>query len=150
MTIFERFYNLFFQIASYLISFEVYDSLTLIMQKHFGPNYPNIRQIVKDSPLILVNADEFVDFPRPLFSNIIYIGGHPNLKLFITHCGYNSLLESATAGIPILAIPFFFDQFRNARVAERNGWGLNFDKRLLLKSSKEFKIAIKTIFENER
>jgi len=38
-------------------------------------NYPDIRQIIKDSPLILVNADEFVDFPRPLFSNIIYIGG---------------------------------------------------------------------------
>uniref|UniRef100_A0A915LVM3 glucuronosyltransferase n=1 Tax=Meloidogyne javanica TaxID=6303 RepID=A0A915LVM3_MELJA len=75
MSISERFFNLFFQMAGYYLSFEVYDSLTLIMRKHFGSNYPDIRQIIKDSPLILVNADEFVDFPRPLFSNIIYIGG---------------------------------------------------------------------------
>uniref|UniRef100_A0A915NLX9 glucuronosyltransferase n=1 Tax=Meloidogyne floridensis TaxID=298350 RepID=A0A915NLX9_9BILA len=164
--------------AGYYLSFEVYDSLTLIMRKHFGSNYPDIRQIIKDSPLILVNADEFVDFPRPLFSNIIYIGGigmnekieesldklddqlnfemkkgkkdHPRLKLFITHCGYNSLLEAGTAGVPVLVIPFFFDQFRNARVAERNGWGLYFDKRLLLKSDEEFKIALQKILENER
>uniref|UniRef100_A0A915LHQ4 glucuronosyltransferase n=1 Tax=Meloidogyne javanica TaxID=6303 RepID=A0A915LHQ4_MELJA len=75
MSISERFFNLFFQMAGYYLSFEVYDSLTLIMRKHFGSNYPDIRQIIKNSPLILVNADEFVDFPRPLFSNIIYIGG---------------------------------------------------------------------------
>nr|CAD2186730.1 unnamed protein product [Meloidogyne enterolobii] len=75
---------------------------------------------------------------------------HPRLKLFITQCGYNSLLESGTAGIPVLVMPFFFDQFRNARVAERNGWGLYFDKRLLLKSDEEFKIALQAILENER
>ncbi|CAK5079452.1 unnamed protein product [Meloidogyne enterolobii] len=54
------------------------------------------------------------------------------------------------AGIPVLVMPFFFDQFRNARVAERNGWGLYFDKRLLLKSDEEFKLALQTILENER
>nr|CAD2163818.1 unnamed protein product [Meloidogyne enterolobii] len=78
MSISERFFNLFFQMAGYYLSFEVYDSLTLIMRNilgNFFSNYPDIRQIIKDSPLILVNADEFVDFPRPLFPNIIYIGG---------------------------------------------------------------------------
>uniref|UniRef100_A0A915NMH2 glucuronosyltransferase n=1 Tax=Meloidogyne floridensis TaxID=298350 RepID=A0A915NMH2_9BILA len=75
---------------------------------------------------------------------------HPRLKLFITHCGYNSLLEAGMAGIPVLVMPFFFDQFRNARVAERIGWGLYFDKRLLLKSNDEFKLALQTILENGR
>ncbi|KAF7633026.1 hypothetical protein Mgra_00007607, partial [Meloidogyne graminicola] len=230
MSIFERFNNFFFQLASYYLSFEEYDSLTLIMRKHFGQGFPDIRQIVRDSPFILVNADEFVDFPRPLFSNIIYIGGideidnklnksfpqlpeqlnlemkkgnkgiilfsvgtvicskelpksfifnlfetfkqikdyhfilkmdvkdkfyyylkgHPRIKLFITHSGYNSLLEAAKSGVPVLSIPFFLDQFRNARIPERNGWGINFDKRLLLKSSNEFKDAIINILEDKR
>ena len=37
----------------------------------------------------------------------------PRLKAFITHGGYNSLYESARAGVPIMTMPFFWDQFKN-------------------------------------
>lgn len=40
-----------------------------------SPNFPDLRDIVRKSPYIFVNVDEFVDFPRPIFMNVIYIGG---------------------------------------------------------------------------
>lgn len=49
---------------------------------------------------------------------------HPNIVLFITHGGLFSLQESLYNGIPMLIIPFFNDQFKNAERSQREGYGL--------------------------
>lgn len=67
---------------------------------------------------------------------------HPRIKLFITHGGYNSLLEAALNGVPVLTMGIFADQFRNGHVAERNGWGISFEKLKLLEDGKEFRTSI--------
>lgn len=40
---------------------------------------------------------------------------HPNVKLFVTQAGYQSVEEGIVNKVPMLAIPFIFDQFNNAR-----------------------------------
>ncbi|CAG9831120.1 unnamed protein product [Diabrotica balteata] len=50
---------------------------------------------------------------------------HPNLKLFITHGGLLSTLETVYHGVPILALPVFADQKMNAAKAKQAGYGLN-------------------------
>ncbi|CAK5088752.1 unnamed protein product [Meloidogyne enterolobii] len=52
---------------------------------------------------------------------------HPNTRAFITHCGQNSLTESARAGVPIIGIPLFGDQFYNCIVGETRGLGVQVD-----------------------
>ena len=48
---------------------------------------------------------------------------HRNLKLFITHCGINSLMEAAYHGVPVLGFPFGLDQHNNAALVRAKDIG---------------------------
>ncbi|KXN65313.1 glycosyltransferase family 1 protein [Conidiobolus coronatus NRRL 28638] len=48
---------------------------------------------------------------------------HRNVKLFMTHCGLDSIYESIQSGTPMLAIPHFGDQPRNAVLIKEHGIG---------------------------
>nr|AYR16629.1 UDP-glucosyltransferase UGT90A13 [Polygala tenuifolia] len=41
---------------------------------------------------------------------------HESVKGFLSHCGWNSVLESVCVGVPILAWPFMAEQHLNARM----------------------------------
>ncbi|KQJ92337.1 cyanidin 3-O-rutinoside 5-O-glucosyltransferase [Brachypodium distachyon] len=47
---------------------------------------------------------------------------HPAVGCFVTHCGWNSTLEAAAHGVPVVAAPGMFDQPTNAFLAEQE-WG---------------------------
>ncbi|PWZ55976.1 UDP-glycosyltransferase 86A1 [Zea mays] len=47
---------------------------------------------------------------------------HPAVAAFLTHCGWNSVLESVWAGVPMLCFPLLTDQLTNRRLVVRE-WG---------------------------
>uniref|UniRef100_A0A1I8MPJ4 UDP-glucoronosyl and UDP-glucosyl transferase n=1 Tax=Musca domestica TaxID=7370 RepID=A0A1I8MPJ4_MUSDO len=65
--------------------------------------------------------------------NIIYkswlpqddILAHPKVKLFITHGGQGSVVESQYHGVPMVGIPFFGDQHSNMANVRSSGFGLS-------------------------
>ncbi|XP_020108111.1 anthocyanidin 3-O-glucosyltransferase 7-like [Ananas comosus] len=48
--------------------------------------------------------------------------GHTAVGAFVSHCGWNSVIESVAAGVPMVCRPFFGDQRMNARAVE-SVWG---------------------------
>ncbi|CAD5224033.1 unnamed protein product [Bursaphelenchus okinawaensis] len=75
---------------------------------------------------------------------------HDRLKLFITHGGYNSIMEASRYSVPLLLIGMFGDQPRNSKLVERNGWGLSLDKTSLLYGSQEFEEKMKELLTNKK
>ena len=51
---------------------------------------------------------------------------HPSVGLFLTHCGWNSTLETMTMGVPVVGFPYFGDQFLNCRFA-KEVWKIGLD-----------------------
>ncbi|VDO44058.1 unnamed protein product [Haemonchus placei] len=54
------------------------------------------------------------------------------LTLFVTHGGVNSMMETATLGKPVITIPLFADQSKNAKLMQKYGFGIIVEKTELL------------------
>ncbi|XP_021750807.1 UDP-glycosyltransferase 84B1-like [Chenopodium quinoa] len=55
----------------------------------------------------------------------IMVLSHKSIACFVTHCGWNSMLETISAGVPVIAYPMWTDQPTNAKLmADIFGVGL--------------------------
>lgn len=73
---------------------------------------------------------------------------HPNVKVFITQGGLQSLEEALYANVPVVVMPQVADQFFNMKRAVRKGIGLSVDLKHATKN--ELKEAILEVAQNQR
>ncbi|KAI6219842.1 UDP-glucuronosyltransferase [Aphelenchoides fujianensis] len=73
---------------------------------------------------------------------------HPKTRLLVAHGGYNSFLEASQAGVPVVLMPLFADQFINAKRAQRFGIAVTLDKLSL--SVGKVRSAIAEILNNKK
>jgi hypothetical protein len=87
--------------------------------------------------------------------NQLQVLSHPSVAGFITHCGWNSMLESIALGVPMVGFPFWADQFTNSKLMAdewKIGYGLNGggqagEKGLIPR--KDISSAIRKLFSDE-
>lgn len=71
---------------------------------------------------------------------------HKNVKLFITHGGKGSIVESQFHGVPMIGLPSFGDQPGNVRLMVEDGYGLQLDYQSM--SEEEFRKSIDEALNN--
>uniref|UniRef100_A0A0N5B2Z1 glucuronosyltransferase n=1 Tax=Strongyloides papillosus TaxID=174720 RepID=A0A0N5B2Z1_STREA len=71
------------------------------------------------------------------------------LNLFITHGGMNSIVEAGARSTPIICVPLFGDQKRNAGMVQRLGFSEYYNKENL-KDSEMLKETILKVLNNKR
>ncbi|KAL9651687.1 hypothetical protein ABK040_009302 [Willaertia magna] len=78
-----------------------------------------VKEQIFDTPLLRKEDKERVFVQNWVKQPIVL--RHPSIKLFISHAGAHSLLESIDAEVPLLLFPIFGDQFLNSLRAEDAG-----------------------------
>ncbi|XP_049826160.1 UDP-glucosyltransferase 2 isoform X1 [Aethina tumida] len=73
---------------------------------------------------------------------------HPNIKLFVTHGGLQSVQEAVTNGVPMVGIPFFGDQYNNIFKGVKKGFVVKVDKENITEES--FKEALLEVLNNPK
>lgn len=76
---------------------------------------------------------------------------HPSVACFVSHCGWNSVLEGVNSGIPFVCWPYFADQFINQRYISdvwNIGLELSKDESGII-SRDEIKKKIEQLLENK-
>lgn len=74
--------------------------------------------------------------------------GHPNLKLFITQGGLQSMQESVYSGKPMIGIPFFGDQYANVNRMVQLEYGVKIDKHNITETS--IREAVNEVINNSK
>ncbi|KAL5261603.1 hypothetical protein ACHWQZ_G007334 [Mnemiopsis leidyi] len=112
----------FFSFGSYLVDIATFRGTPAIIQ--------TLQQL--DACVIMksqVDLSPKFDLPAKKFLQKAWVPqkdllGSGKLAFFISHCGNNGRMEAIFYGVPLLCIPLFGDQYFNARLVERNKFGL--------------------------
>ncbi|ULT83488.1 hypothetical protein L3Y34_012608 [Caenorhabditis briggsae] len=106
-----------FRVLPERIQLSVFNAIQKLPDYHFV-----VKTVIDDT----TTAELFAGVPNVDLVNWVpqtAILNHPNLKMFVSHGGMNSVLETMHHGIPMVIMPVFTDQFRNGKNVERRGAG---------------------------
>ncbi|KAF8388472.1 hypothetical protein HHK36_027144 [Tetracentron sinense] len=78
---------------------------------------------------------------------------HPSVGCFVTHCGWNSTVESLVGGVPVVVFPQWSDQGTNAKLIEdvwKTGLRVRVNEGEEIVGGDEIKRCLETVMGGER
>ncbi|XP_069696750.1 UDP-glycosyltransferase UGT5-like [Periplaneta americana] len=107
----------YFSMGTHLKSSDMIDS----MKEAFLNSFSRLKQRV----LWKLDIDTLPNLPENVkvskFLPQVDLLNHPNMRVFITHCGISSANEAAYSGVPVIGIPVFGDQDITAQRTSEQG-----------------------------
>ncbi|MFQ3612564.1 MAG: glycosyltransferase [Cyanobacteriota bacterium] len=116
--------------------FESFIKVIKIPMKVWWILHPDLRHLLPDSLPAHLRIQPWGPPPLSVLQ-------HPNVRVFVSHCGINSVQESIAAGTPIVGIPMFADQWDMALRVQDAGVGLILNKHSF--SSEALQVAIERV-----
>ncbi|KAH1265393.1 UDP-glycosyltransferase 83A1 [Glycine max] len=141
------------------VLYVAFGSFTLFDQNQFNELALGLN--LTNRPFLwVVREDNKLEYPNEFLGSKGKIVGwapqqkvlnHPAIACFVTHCGWNSIMEGLSNGIPFLCWPYFADQLHNkTHLCDELKVGLGFDKdKNGLVSRKVFKMKVEQFFNDE-
>ncbi|GLJ07765.1 hypothetical protein SUGI_0073770 [Cryptomeria japonica] len=82
----------------------------------------------------------------------LLILSHPSVSGFLSHCGWNSVLESIMMGVPLVTWPMFSDQHFNSKlVTEELGIGVQFCQHMdEVPNEEKVEMAVRLVMGSEQ
>ncbi|XP_017479991.1 PREDICTED: UDP-glucuronosyltransferase 2B1-like [Rhagoletis zephyria] len=129
------------------------DLQTFLDEAEYGVIYFSFGTQVKTKDIPLEKLQIFIDVFRQLKQRVLWkfdndsfpnlpanvmikkwlpqndILAHPNVRTFLSHGGLFGLQEAVYHGVPLLGMPFFFDQRTNLNKAQSAGYAITMDFR---------------------
>jgi glucuronosyltransferase len=79
---------------------------------------------------------------------IIHITEHPHCKVFITHGGFHSLIETIDAEVPIIGFPVFGDQYQNLKTSQ--DYGIAIKSNIFTLTEELFERDLKSVLTDQK
>lgn len=73
---------------------------------------------------------------------------HNNTKLFVTHGGLGGMTEAVSYGVPLVCLPVFGDQFKNAKLMSAAGFGVELSFSHLTRAAVDW--AVNEVLNNPK
>ncbi|XP_016455876.2 UDP-glycosyltransferase 75C1-like [Nicotiana tabacum] len=120
-----------------------------IAQGLIGSERPFLWVINGEKPMENLSCKEELEKQGKIVSwcSQVEVLQHPSLGCFLTHCGWNSTLESLVFGIPVVACPLWTDQDCNSKLIQdvwKTGVRVNANEEGVGEAA-EFKICIEIV-----
>jgi hypothetical protein len=75
-TFFDRLVNFYNELNDWLrVDDASVDAEAPLIRRVFGPEFPELKAIVRNISLAFINSSPFLDMPQPISNKIVYIGG---------------------------------------------------------------------------
>ncbi|CAD5223209.1 unnamed protein product [Bursaphelenchus okinawaensis] len=108
--------------------------------------------------IVRLGSDSEIVPTNPNYNNIYFVEWvvqhkllcNKNVKLFITHGGYNSILEAVDCAVPLVVIPLFGDQMFNGKLVEKQGFGKVISQNAIFANPMIIKDVIHEVLDNEK
>uniref|UniRef100_A0A0M3HFR0 UDP-glucuronosyltransferase n=1 Tax=Ascaris lumbricoides TaxID=6252 RepID=A0A0M3HFR0_ASCLU len=96
-------------VLTYLVSRNVVVKMSLereneLFRKYVDENFPDLKQLVRASPVLFVNTHPLIDIPRPISANIFYIGGIAMRQGKPLSKEFEKLIHSSRKGVVLFSL----------------------------------------------
>uniref|UniRef100_A0A1I8B7U0 glucuronosyltransferase n=1 Tax=Meloidogyne hapla TaxID=6305 RepID=A0A1I8B7U0_MELHA len=72
----SRFVNFYNEMYDWLWMDDIgYRMQEPIIREEFGPDFPDLKELMRNVPLTFFNSNPFLEMPRPISNKVVYIGG---------------------------------------------------------------------------